>query len=95
VVSLECWEDLGGRDGGRERRWGRGLGEGVGGSGEVGHGCFRSKEEGLVMFGLFCEEESGRWGMVPTGKNGGEDLLGLLCALAFCFGDLFEDPDLD
>jgi hypothetical protein len=85
VIALESREDLGGRQGGREQRWGRGEGEGVRGSGEVG---FPSKEEGIVMFGLFCEKDSGGWGMVPTGRDGGEDLLGFL-------GDLFEDPDLD
>jgi len=80
---------LRGREVGRERCWGR---EGVWGSGEVGYGCFPSKEEGIygtVMFGLFCEESGG---LVPTRKDGGE---GLLCVLAFCFRDLFEDPDLD
>ena len=60
----------------------------------MGYGCFLSKD-GIVMFGLFCEEESGGWGMLPTGKGCGEDLLSLLSALAFYFGDLFKDPDLD
>jgi len=40
-------------------------------------------------------EGSGSWGMVPNGIDGREDLLGLHCALAFCFAALFEDLDLD
>lgn len=47
------------------------------------------------MFRLFCEKESGGWGMLMTGKDGGEDLLSLLRTLAFCFGNLFENPDLN
>ena len=79
MVALKCWEDLGGREGDRERRWGER--DGVGGSGEVGYRCYTSKVVGIcgtVMLGLFCEEESGGWGMVPTRKDGGEYLSGLL-----------------